>query len=88
MLREARSGEETPLGRHPPSAFGRPLRFSPRPLRSVLTAWQASYLHPRGSCYLSPGQGCRQDPDNPGKKEQMAFFSQAVGGQLPAAQPG
>lgn len=75
----AESGEETPTGRHPPSAFWRPFRFGPRPISSVLTAWQGSCLHPKGSCYLSPGQGCRQDPDNPGKNEQMAFLSQAFG---------
>lgn len=77
VLREAHSGEETPTGRHPPSAFWQPFRFGPRPISSVLTAWQSSCLHPKGSCYLSPGQGCRQDPDNPGKNEQMAFLSQA-----------
>lgn len=94
MLRKAHRGEETPMGRHPPSAFWRPFRFGPRPISSVLTAWQGSCLHPKGSCYLSPGQGCRQDPDNPGKNEQMAFLSQAVGGSFPLlpllleAQPG
>lgn len=94
MLRKAHRGEETPMGPHPPSAFWRPFRFGPRPISSVLTAWQGSCLHPKGSCYLSPGQGCRQDPDNPGKNEQMAFLSQAVGGSFPLlpllleAQPG
>lgn len=79
VLRKAQSGEETPVGRHTPSAFWRPFRFGPRPISSVLAAWQGSCLHPKGSCYLSPGQGCRQDPDNPGKNEQMAFLPQAVG---------
>lgn len=80
VLRKAHSGEETPMGCHPPSL---PFRFGPRPISSVLTAWQGSCLHPKGSCYLSPGQGCGQDPDNPGKNEQMAFLSQPIGGQLP-----
>lgn len=78
MPRTARGGEEAPIvvthlvppGSLSESAFGPSLHPHSR---------QGSGLRPRGSCYLSPGQGCRQDPDNPGKKEQMAFFSPGLG---------
>lgn len=66
---------------------------SQQPISSALTAWQGTYLHPKGSCYLSPAQGRRQDLDNPGKNEQMALLSQELGWQpppplLPEAQAG
>lgn len=49
-----------------------PSVLSSQPSRAATTT-------PKGSCYLSSAQGCRQDPDNPGESGQMALPQLGVG---------
>lgn len=83
MLRKPCSGEETPMGCHPPFAFWQPFGFGLRPIPPSSQPGRAAAFVPKGAAISAQDRAADRTLIIQGRRNRWPSFHRGLGWQLP-----